>query len=120
MIEQPFELDPPPGRRERRKRETRATLTENALRLFARKGYDATTISEITEATDVSQSTFFGYFASKEDVVFGVYQEEIAELGAELEAREDGETTVAAIASRVAATGDKSPRTNELHALRTQ
>jgi AcrR family transcriptional regulator len=113
-------LEPPVGRRERRKRATREALIENALRLFAAKGYESTTIAEITDAVDVSASTFFGYFASKEDVVFAAYEEEIAELAAALEKRPAGETTVAAIAARVAATGDASPRTNELQALRTR
>jgi AcrR family transcriptional regulator len=56
------------GRRERKKLETRARLHRAALKLFAQKGYHQTRISEITEAVDVSESTFFRYFESKEGV----------------------------------------------------
>ncbi len=59
----------PLGRRERKKLETRRSLRDNALRLFAEKGFERTTIEDITEAADVAQRTFFLHFASKEDVL---------------------------------------------------
>ena len=60
---------PPAGLRERKKARTRAAIREHAMRLFEHQGYAATTVDQIAEAADVSQSTFFRYFPTKEDVV---------------------------------------------------
>jgi AcrR family transcriptional regulator len=60
-----------PGLRERKKRATRIAIRDAAMRLFATQGFAATTIDRIAEAADVSRATVFGYFATKEDIVFG-------------------------------------------------
>lgn len=39
------------------------------MRLFLKQGYTETTVEQIAAAAEVSQSTFFRYFATKEDTV---------------------------------------------------
>ncbi|MEV8534283.1 TetR family transcriptional regulator [Streptomyces sp. NPDC051211] len=62
----------PAGLRERKKQRTRDALLRSALVLFTSKGYEQTTVDEITEAVEVSQRTFFRYFANKEEAAFAV------------------------------------------------
>ncbi|GAB3386538.1 TetR family transcriptional regulator [Humibacter soli] len=83
--------DARPGLRERKKARTRASIQSHALRLFTEQGYDATTIDQIIDAAEVSESTFFRYFPTKESVVLfddydplivAAYYAQPAELGA--------------------------------------
>ena len=59
----------PSSRRERKKQETRQRLLECAWNLFQERGYDDTTVEDITEAADVAKGTFFNYFCTKETLL---------------------------------------------------
>ncbi|MCT9003765.1 TetR family transcriptional regulator [Streptomyces rhizosphaerihabitans] len=65
----PPAAEPQPGLRERKKIKTRIAIREATYRLIAEQGYDATTIEQIAEAAEVSPSTVFRYFPTKEDIV---------------------------------------------------
>ncbi|MFR9800484.1 TetR family transcriptional regulator [Streptomyces sp. MS06] len=58
--------------RERKKQRTREALLRAAVELFTTRGYERTTVDDIVEAVDVSQRTFFRYFAGKEEAAFAV------------------------------------------------
>jgi AcrR family transcriptional regulator len=60
------------GLRERKRRETLQRITEAGICLFIEKGYDATTIEEISAAAGISRRTFFYYFKSKDDVLLSL------------------------------------------------
>jgi AcrR family transcriptional regulator len=57
--------------REQRKRETSRALTDAARRLSAERGFGGFTVEELCTEVGVSRRTFFNYFASKENAVFG-------------------------------------------------
>ena len=57
------------GLRERKKAKTFAAIQQHALRLFRQQGYTATTVEQVAEAAEVSPSTVFRYFPTKEALV---------------------------------------------------
>jgi AcrR family transcriptional regulator len=57
------------GLRERKKQKTKEAIQREGMRLFQEQGYDETTIEQIADAAEISPSTFFNYFPTKEDVV---------------------------------------------------
>jgi AcrR family transcriptional regulator len=80
------------GLRERKKQRTREQIIEAAMRLFAERGYQATTITDIATAADVAPRTFFAYFPSKEAVVFHNVDRDLDSLASALRDRLPGET----------------------------
>ncbi|GGW39035.1 TetR family transcriptional regulator [Streptomyces lucensis JCM 4490] len=87
--------------RERKKRRTRQALLRAALELFTTQGYEHTTVDEIAEAVDVSQRTFFRYFAGKEEAAFAVQEMTEARFVAAVRARPPHEAPMEALRQAV-------------------
>jgi AcrR family transcriptional regulator len=69
------------GLRERKKLKTREAIQSEAMRLFQKYGYEETTIEQIAAGAEISPSTFFNYFPTKEDVVlYDAYDPMLASL----------------------------------------
>lgn len=77
--------------RGRRPSTSRRDVARAALDLFARQGYDETSIDEIAAAVGVSRRTFFRYYESKREVVWGEFDAELIRLRARLEEAPRGE-----------------------------
>jgi len=69
-----------PGRRERRRLETREKIFRAAMQLFAERGFFQTTTEDITEAADVGQGTFFNYFPTKQHVLTVLTEKQIEKV----------------------------------------
>lgn len=91
---------PQVGLRERKKQKVRQTIRREAYRLFAAQGYQATTVDQIAAAAEVSPSTFFRYFPTKEQLILSdEYDPMFAEAFA---TRPKGEPVITAIRAALA------------------
>src|SRR5882757_5282773 len=69
----------------------RAEIAEVAFRVFAERGFDQVTATEVAAAAGISRASFFRYFESKEDAVFVAQEKMGANIAAGLTARPAGE-----------------------------
>jgi AcrR family transcriptional regulator len=85
------------GLRERRKQETRRAISDIATEMFAARGFDAVTISQVAEAAGVAKMTVTNYFPRKEDLVFDRAETIVRSLADVVAGRAPGESMLAAI-----------------------
>jgi AcrR family transcriptional regulator len=95
------------GRRERKKAEVRARISDTATALFLARGFDAVSVSEVAEAADVARPTVFAHFPRKEDLLFDRYQETEDEVVAAVHSRPAGSSPVRAVADLLVGWADQ-------------
>jgi AcrR family transcriptional regulator len=83
--------------RDRKKERTRHELMAAAIRLFAERGFEQTTVDDIAAAADVSPRTFFRYFPSKVDALFADLEERQARMQRALDERPEDEPILEAV-----------------------
>lgn len=94
------------GLRARKKHATSTALQRSAIDLFLERGYDETTVQDITDAAGVSQRTFFRYYPTKDAVLLTEHTRREGEVTALLASRPAGEdlgATAAAVLDHLAA-----------------
>ncbi len=92
---------PVKSRRARRQAETRARILGAALELFGRQGFAATTVEQITEAADVGKGTFFNYFPTKEHVLSGLAEGQVAKVRQALDEAQRSKSSLREILRRL-------------------
>ena len=111
-----------PGRRDRKRAQTRARIEAAAIELVLQNGLDSATIDAISERADVSPRTFFNYFESKDAAILGLQSRETDEdaLDEQLASGRDLDP-IAAVVSLVTATMGVTGRgSTELHRSRVE
>ncbi|WP_215542928.1 TetR/AcrR family transcriptional regulator [Amycolatopsis sp. CA-230715] len=89
------------GRRERKKAQTRKALADAALELFLERGYDQVGVREVADAADVSVTTLFKYFPSKESLVFDLDEDIETALVSAVRDRAAGQRVLPALREHV-------------------
>jgi mycofactocin system transcriptional regulator len=89
---------------------SRRALEVIALRLFAEQGFDSTTIEQIAAEAGVSKRTFFRYFGSKADVLWGEFDHEVEVIRAALSEVPAGVPMMDAIRRAVVAANHYGPQ----------
>ena len=85
------------GLRERKKARTRQVIADAAARLFAQRGYEQVTVSDVAREAEVSEQTVYNYFPTKDQLVTDrdqLIQDQLSRL---IRTRAPGTTPAAAI-----------------------
>ncbi|MFI0731622.1 TetR/AcrR family transcriptional regulator [Streptomyces sp. NPDC021225] len=85
------------GLRERKKQRTYRTISETAISLFLRHGFDQVSVADVAAAAEVSKPTLFRYFPTKEDLVLHRFADHEDEAGRVVRERPAGQSPLAAL-----------------------
>jgi AcrR family transcriptional regulator len=106
------------GLRERSKARRKEAIVRAAYRLFAERGYDATTVADIAAAAEVAPRTVAMYFPSKQDIALSRFSQAADELTAAIRDRAPGETATQVVVGWLRA--DERPADQEIKQLSKQ
>jgi mycofactocin system transcriptional regulator len=87
---------------------TRSRIERAALELFVREGFERVTIDQIADAAGIGRRTFFRYFATKADAVWGDFDGHVRRLGGLLAGAPPDRPVLAVIRSAYVAVNDYS------------
>src|SRR3989475_7785138 len=85
------------GLRDAKKLRTRQEIADQAMKLFAQRGFDGVTVAEVADAAGVSEKTVYNYFPTKEDLFFDEVPAREAALVAAVRGRREGESILEAL-----------------------
>ncbi len=94
---------PEEGLRERKRRLTRQLISDAATSMFATRGFDNVTVSEVAERVGVSEKTIYNYFPTKEALVLDTVDESIDRLAQALRDRGPRDSLTDAVVTALAA-----------------
>ena len=72
------------GVREKKKKRTRAAILDAAMNLFSQKGYDNTSIEELSRAAGIGKGTIYTYFRAKSEIFLAFCEEQLEYVYKEL------------------------------------
>ncbi|MGK5555243.1 TetR/AcrR family transcriptional regulator [Actinomadura kijaniata] len=108
---------PPVGRRERKKAATRQAIADAALELFLERGFEQVGVRDVAERADVSTTTLFAHFPSKEALVFDREEDVEAALVAAVRERPAGQDVIEALRAHMLRTWAPLASDPRLHRL---
>src|SRR5256885_5328182 len=83
--------------RDAKKLRTRQEIADQAMKLFAQRGFDGVTVAEVATAAEVSEKTVYNYFPTKEDLFFDEVPAREAALVSTITGRRQGESILEAL-----------------------
>ena len=111
-------LDAATGRPGRPPVTTRTELELRARELFTERGFEATTVDQIAAAAGIARRTFFRYFASKNDIIWGDFQQGLTDLRQRLAGSDPQQPLLAALSEAVLAFNALEPSQESQHRSR--
>jgi AcrR family transcriptional regulator len=94
---------PDEGLRERKRRLTRQLISDAATAMFATRGFDNVTVSEVADRVGVSEKTIYNYFPTKESLVLDTADEAVENMARALRERRPGQSLTDAVVEAITA-----------------